>query len=60
MRLPRLVGQSRALEIIMTGRTVRADEALRIRLAESCSGPEQCGKLPKLSPTRSAGFRLSV
>ena len=29
-RLPRLVGEARALEIIMTGRTVEAEEALRI------------------------------
>jgi enoyl-CoA hydratase len=31
-RLPRMVGEARALEIIMTGRTVRADEALSIGL----------------------------
>jgi enoyl-CoA hydratase len=34
VRLPRLVGQGRALEIIMTGRRVNADECLRIGLCE--------------------------
>ncbi|SFI33294.1 enoyl-CoA hydratase [Bosea sp. OK403] len=34
VRLPRLVGQGRALEIIMTGRKVEAQEALRIGLCE--------------------------
>jgi enoyl-CoA hydratase len=34
VRLPRLVGQGRALEIIMTGRKVEAEEALRICLCE--------------------------
>jgi enoyl-CoA hydratase len=31
-RLPRVIGEARALEIIMTGRTVAADEAERIGL----------------------------
>jgi len=34
VRLPRLVGQGRALEIIMTGRRVDAEECLRIGLCE--------------------------
>lgn len=31
-RLPRLVGEARAMEMILTGRTVRADEALQMGL----------------------------
>ena len=38
VRLPRLVGQGRALEIIMTGRQVMAEEALRIGLCEQVVG----------------------
>lgn len=34
VRLPRLVGQGRALDIILTGRQVPAEEALRIGLCE--------------------------
>ncbi len=34
VRLPRLVGQGRALEIMMTGRKVEAEECLRIGLCE--------------------------
>ena len=39
VRLPRLVGQGRALEIILTGRKVAADEALRIGLCETIVAP---------------------
>ena len=34
VRLPRLVGQGKALDIILTGRKVTAEEAYRIGLAE--------------------------
>jgi enoyl-CoA hydratase len=38
VRLPRLVGTGRALEIILTGRKVPAEEALRIGLCEKVVG----------------------
>lgn len=34
-RLPRLIGEARALEIVMTGRNVKADEAARIGLVNA-------------------------
>ena len=41
VRLPRLVGQGRALDLIMTGRPVKADEALRIGLIDRLVEPGQ-------------------
>jgi enoyl-CoA hydratase len=39
VRLPRLVGEGRALDLILTGRPVAADEALRIGLADRVVAP---------------------
>jgi enoyl-CoA hydratase/carnithine racemase len=52
-RLPRLVGASRAKELIMSGRQVKADEALRIGLVDEVVPADQ---LPGRALERAAEF----
>lgn len=41
VRLPRLVGKGRAIDILVTGRMVDAEDALRIGLVDRVTAPEQ-------------------
>ncbi len=50
VRLPRMIGQGRALDLILTGRPLRAEEALRIGLVERLVEPgEALGQARKLA-----------
>jgi enoyl-CoA hydratase/carnithine racemase len=41
-RLPRIVGRAKALDMVLTGRTLDADEALRCGLVTSVADDEDC------------------
>jgi enoyl-CoA hydratase len=57
VRLPRLVGEGRALELIMTGRKVDADECLRIGLCEMVVPSGQARVAAEDMRMRSRDFR---
>ena len=56
VRLPRLVGEGRALELIMTGRKVGADECLRIGLCEKVVPKGQARQAAEDMACTIAGF----
>ena len=55
-RLPRLIGMGRALELILTGRPVEADEALRIGLVNEVVAPGRHVERALELAERLAGF----
>ncbi len=56
VRLPRLIGQSRALDMILTGRPVEAAEALHMGLANRLSEPGQVREAALELATQLASF----
>ena len=56
VRLPRLIGESHALDLILTGRGVSGDEALRMGLASRIVEPGQALNAAKELALQIAGF----
>lgn len=56
VRLPRLVGEGRALELIMTGRKVEVDECLRIGLCERVAPKGQARQVAEQIATEITRF----
>jgi len=56
VRLPRIVGMGRALDMILTGRPVGAEEALRIGLADRVVDDGQCRAAAEALAEQIAGF----
>ncbi len=56
VRLPRLIGLSRALDLILTGRPVGSDEALAIGLAHRCVPDGQARQAAEELALQLAGF----
>ncbi len=56
VRLPRIVGQGRALDLILTGRPVHAEEALSMGLVNRVTAPGQARAVAEALALEIAGF----